>query len=252
MSSPRRWESGVLFACTGRKYILAGIRAAKSVRKHNPGLPIALFADWQAQGFSMEELGKTFDLVEGIDNPHRRSKVDLLERTPFERTLYLDTDTEVLEKIEDLFGVLDRFDMAVAHAMKRNFARRMVTWRVKLPMAFPQFNSGVMLYKANPEVLAFLRQWSEAFHSAGFDNDQTSLRELLWLSDLRFTVLPPEYNVRYMKYVRFWGKEEATPKILHMQKFHDHPAGLALKHFGRSVLGWIRKLGFDPKPKRKK
>ena len=70
-------------------------------------------------------------------------------------------------------------------------------------------------------MLEFLAKWKEAFHSAGIGKDQVTLRELLWLSDLNIYVLPPEYNVRYQKFVDIWARQptEAVPKILHMKKF---------------------------------
>ena len=78
-----------------------------------------------------------------------------------------------------------------------------------------------MLFKSSPAVLELLRAWGPAYHSAGFKKDQVTLRELLWLSDLRIHILPPEYNVRYEKYMRVWEEKEAIPRILHFSAFHE-------------------------------
>ena len=51
-------------------------------------------------------------------------------------------------------------------------------------------NSGVILFKSTTPVLAFLRAWQQAYHSAGFKKDQVTLRELLWGSDLRLISFP--------------------------------------------------------------
>ena len=85
----------------------------------------------------------------------------------------------------------------------------------RIPEAFPQLNGGVILYRANAAVHQMLADWKQAYHTAGFKWDQVTLRELLWKSDLRLFILPPEYNVRYSKYLEVWEADEARPKILH-------------------------------------
>jgi len=212
---------GVLYVATGRRYILSAIHSARSVRRHNPDLPIHLFADWQAQGFDFETNPAPFTSVGSINAGHYRSKVDYSVETPFEHTLYLDTDTRVLTDITPLFDLLDRFDIAVAHAPNR--LTRLMNWRVPVPVSFPQFNCGVMVYKNSEKVMKFLRDWIEAFHQAGFRSDQITFRELVWLSDLRVATLAPEYNLRHLKYFLVWGAREARPKILHLALFHQHP-----------------------------
>jgi hypothetical protein len=207
---------GVLYIAAGQAYAVAANHSARSVKALLPNLPVDIFTDSP----DVLESG-LFDRVEIIDSPHRRSKVDYLSRTRFERTLYLDTDTRVIEDISDLFGLLERFDIAMAHAHARNRRTHVEQWQIELPQSFPQLNGGVILYRSSERTLDFLQSWSSAYHEAGFSKDQTTLRELIWSSDLRLYVLPPEYNVRYEKYVRIWSPSEATPKILHYRRFHD-------------------------------
>jgi hypothetical protein len=140
--------------------------------------------------------------------------------TRFERTLYVDTDVCFVADVRDVFEVLDRFDIALAHAHTRNREVTTATWRTPLPAAFPQFNGGVILYKMNDGVGAFLNAWKNAYQTAGFAKDQVTLRELLWESNLQICTLPPEYNIRYRKYLWIWRKNEAQPKILHFAAFH--------------------------------
>jgi hypothetical protein len=214
-------ERGVLYIAAGRRFIRAAIRSAGFVRKHSPDLPIHLFANWRDWGYDFEHDPAPFTSVGEIESPHYRSKVDYSIRTPFERTLYLDADTRVLSDIRPVFDLLDRFDLALAHAPNR--VTRLTTWRTTLPHAFPQFNAGVFLYKSSPAVMALLREWVESFHTAGFRSDQITLRELLWLSDLRIATLPPEYNLRYNKYRWLWGRREARPVILHLPQYVRGP-----------------------------
>ena len=179
-----------------------------------PDIPIALFTDEQAQA----EVG-LFDLVLGIDAPHRRSKVDCLVRSPFKRTLYLDADIRLRCDVGELFDLLDVFDIAMAHAHARNRPATRAVWRRPLPDAFPQFNTGVILVRRTAGTEALLHEWALAYRAAGLAKDQVTLRELLWTSGLRIATLPPEYNLRYPKYLWLWSRHEARPRICHFRRY---------------------------------
>ena len=238
---------GILYIAAGEKYIHAAVQSARSVLKHCPGLSTHLFADWKNyDSFSFDQNPYPFTSVENISEPHRRSKVDYLPLTPYDRTLYLDTDTQLNADIQDMFRVLDRFDIALCHAHRRNDPTRQGIWRIKLPDAFPQHNGGVILYRRTPDVIHFMEEWRDKFREAGFQQDQMTLRELLWLSDLRMAVLPPEYNVRYIKYHYIWSKSEATSKIFHLKRLHTGWFWWILRpHFHR-FLKLIKRIGFKP------
>jgi hypothetical protein len=237
---------GILYVATGAKYIRAAIHSAETVREHSPGLATHLYADWQRHGFDFHASPRPFTSVASIERPHRRSKVDYIPRTPFDRTLFLDTDTALNADVRGLFQILDRFDIAIAHAHRRNAAVRLRPWRIQLPQAFPQFNAGVILYRRTPAVDAFLEDWRRSFHEAGFQQDQITLRELLWLSDLRIATLPPEFNVRFIKYHFLWAKEEAISQIFHRRRYHDGRWWVLnkwLRRLGRPLV----RMGIDPR-----
>ena len=244
---------GVLYIAAGEKYIRAAIQSANSVRKYCPDLPSHLFSDWHNYDvFDFDRSPYPFTSVERIPDPHRRSKVDYLSRTPFDLTLYLDTDTKLYTDIREMFGILDRFDIALTHAHRRNDPHRLAPWRIELPQAFPQYNGGVILYCKTPKVIGFLEDWRDHFKEAGLQQDQMTLRELLWLSDLRIATLPPEYNVRFVKYHYLWRKTEAQTKIFHLRKYHDGPLWKfkkLVKDLGRNFL---LRLDIDPSEVKKR
>lgn len=239
-------SQGILYIAAGARYIRAAIRSAESVRRHSPGLATHLYADWPDHGFDFRSSPAPFTSVETIDHPHRRSKVDLIARTPFDRTLYLDTDTALNADIRDVFRVLDRFDLALCHAHRRNTPERLAPWRLDLPRAFPQYNGGVILFKRTPPVIAFLESWGRAYHEAGFQQDQRTLRELLWLTDLRLATLPPEFNVRFIKYHFLWSTAEARTQLFHLRRFHDGPFWFVRKWIRTAGRPLVR-LGLDPR-----
>lgn len=207
--------SGVLYIVTGKPYIEAAVRSAQSVRRHSPSLKIDIFTDQHP-----EENG-LFDRVTIIPDPHRRSKVDWISHSRFERSLFLDSDTLVVSDISGMFDLLDNFDIAVAHAHARNQEKEKHIWKHQVPDVFPELNSGVLLFNNSMEARSLLERWAKAFHESGFWKDQITFRELLWSSECRFFILPPEYNLRYKRYLSFWPEREATPKILHHSEFNE-------------------------------
>ena len=235
---------GILYIATGKKYVQAAIRSARTVRKNSPELGIHLFTDAQNfDDFKFEGSPIPFTTVGKIDDPHRRSKVDYISRTPFERTLYLDTDTALNADISNMFRVLERFDIAMAHAQHRNTAGSLGPWRMELPQAFPQYNSGVILYRKTRTVIELLEDWSSNFEESGLRHDQPILRELLWLSELRIATLPPEYNVRFLKYHYLWSKSEAETKIFHLKQLHMGWWHWVFRDPIRMIQKVIRRLG---------
>lgn len=240
---------GVLYVATGKKYIDSAIHSARSVRKHNPELAIHLFSNWEEYGFDFRKSPVPFTSFDTVDSPHHHSKVDYSMRTPYDRTLFLDADTIVLGDINSLFDLLDRFDIALAHAPNRT--TRLNNWKFTVPVSFPQFNTGVMVYNRSEKVMKFLQDWIEAYYQAGFRSDQITFRELIWLSDLRVATLPPEYNLRQMKYLLLWGKREAKPKILHPHQPLFTRGPLWILKYNLKVL--LRRAGFEtPKEKSSK
>ena len=246
-------SQGILFVATGRKYARAARRSAASARRHCPDLAVHLFAGAQdLRDLAPSVDPRVFDTVEPISEPHRRSKLEYLSRTPFEWTLYLDSDTLIAADIREAFRLLERFDMALGHAHWRNKPSFSGAWKTDLPASFPQFNSGVILYRRSAKVLALLEDWHREYKLAGFQEDQRTLRELLWHSDLRIATLPPEYNVRFLKYPILWSRTEARPQILHLQMYHDGPFWF-LKNWGRQLGRLVlRALGSNAAQLRKK
>jgi hypothetical protein len=207
----------VIYVAKGPGYLDLAERSARSLRGTNPGLAIDLFTDQTvAPGL--------FDRVRPIPGGPTPKLASLTE-TRFDRTLYLDCDTLILAPLGDLFDVARRFDLAIAHDVRRTSALIRDSHREALPYAFPQFNSGVMLYRRTESMWAFLRDWQRLYREAGRSRDQVSLHDLLWSSDLRFYVLPPEFNLRRVTELDAWEPLDVRPTILHSHRLLQHLRG---------------------------
>lgn len=213
-------DKGVIYVATGPDYRALAQASARSLRAVEPGLAVDLFTD---------DAGAVtpgvFDAVHVIADPHPRSKLDCMAHTRFERTLFLDADTRVLAPLGDLFEVLDRFELALAHDVRRTSALIRAGHEVATPYAFPQLNSGVVLYRRSQVMLDFLAEWARRFSASGGTRDQPVLRDMLWKSDIRFWVLPPEFNLRRVTMLDAWEPEDAVPTILHSHRLMDHMRG---------------------------
>jgi hypothetical protein len=207
--------NGVIFAATGpEKYTQLAIRAARSLRRHNPELQIDLFTDNQC------ELSD-FDRVHVLTDPWARSRIDAMRLSRFDRTLMLDSDVIVLADIGDIFQVLDRFDIALAHDQERNSENAQNAWKTVLPAAFPQFNGGVIAVRRSDAVQAMLGDWASAVRDHATGRDQQVLREILWHSALRVATLPAEFNVLDIDLLKDWSVKKTAPRIVHQPMFHE-------------------------------
>jgi len=214
-------DRGVIYVATGAGYRDLAMASARSLRAVEPGLAVDLFTDAPEQ-----VPGGLFDAVHGIEDPHPRAKIGCMARTRFERTLFLDADTRVLAPLGDLFDLLERFELALAHDVRRASALVREGREEVTPYAFPQLNSGVVLYRRSPVMLAFLAEWARRHAEAGGGRDQPILKDMLWRSDIRFYVLPPEVNLRRVTMLDAWEPEDAVPTILHSHRLMDHMRGV--------------------------
>ena len=224
-------DRGFLFAATGEAYRDSAAEAARNLRTHCPGIAIDLFTDCPPA-----EPGP-FDAVHSLEAATPRPKVTAMQRTRFERSVFLDADLRIVADCSDIFELLDRFDLALAHDPMRNSDGALLSWRRPLPNAFPQLNSGVIGFRRSPEIMAFLEEWSAAIADHGTGKDQPTLRELLWDSQLRVAILPPEYNFWDLKQLDGMNESNAAPRIIHRRTLTQTPPSPAqLPH----LLGWFR------------
>tara|TARA_R110002020_G_scaffold441502_5_gene652383 strand:+ start:60 stop:806 length:747 start_codon:yes stop_codon:yes gene_type:complete len=215
---------GILYIAFGDNFLKEMVYSAESVKKHNPNLHITAFVDKKVQSEFIDE-------VELIDVAHLRPKIDYIEMTPYDQTLFLDTDTIIDYNIEDMFELLNNFDIAAGHdlARKRKKYSNTIPEYEEIPYIFSEVNTGVLVFQKNERVKKLLRTWRETFYRYyNFSPwDQPSFRISLWkgaMEDgLKLYVFPVEYNIRSKanreKQRRFhheFGEEHLKSRIYHM------------------------------------
>jgi hypothetical protein len=189
-----RAAAGVAYVATGPVYVQEAREAAARLKRHNPRVPICLITDQPAEPAFWDELVLIANPAFGF-----RDKI-LMGLCPFERFLFLDTDTTPLADISDLFQLLERFDLA-GHQLFEGHDCPVPG----IPDAFPEFNSGVLGFRRSPALNDFFARWlvnydhfyalnREGNYDYSNASDQKSFRQTVYESDLRVAILGPEYN----------------------------------------------------------
>ena len=180
---------------TGERHRLEACEAVGWIRPQLGGRPLWLVTD--APALVPDGL---FDAVLPHPQPRGtyRDKIAPLLRLPFRRTLFLDTDVQLLEPLDDLFALLHHVELVGCHAPVR-----WCQWAdPEVPEGFCELNSGVLGLRRSRRCRRLIRTWLATYDRAGVRFDQASLRSALWHGcqrGLRIWVLPPEYNLRTTK-----------------------------------------------------
>jgi hypothetical protein len=180
-------SKGILYAATGIKYVEEAAVSAMSAKQAMPGVKIHLFTD-------IEKVPEVFDGTSCIRDPRLNcyDKVLPMLNSPFEQTLFLDTDTYLCEDVSELFTMLGRFDMLACHIPIRGCNPIM-----GIPDSFPELNTGVLAFRRNDKTIAFFEKWLEYYEELGFKADQPAFRKALWVDhSISAYQLPVEYNLR--------------------------------------------------------
>lgn len=188
-------KRGFLYVANHIKYIKEAEVSVKSLKLWNAG-PTCLITsliDYKSDLFDQ------ILIAEEVAKYSYASKIFGLLKSPFDNIVFLDTDTFVCGNIENLFDILDHFDIAAAHENGRHKYPRGTTYTPILEHCFPELNTGVIvLNKARCQ--SFLTEWLSLFESyrerykSNFN--QFSFRDALLNSRLRIATLPIEYNFR--------------------------------------------------------
>jgi hypothetical protein len=225
---------GIVYMASGARFIEEACQSAASVKEYMPNVPTTLFTHKNINHQALDNV-RVEDGLSVAANA-KRLKVECLRQTPYQQTIFLDTDTHVCSDVSELFDLLNTFDLAVAHAPNRLYFDE-GAYPSDLPASFPEFNTGVLVYNSERDaVQSLLDAWRDRYlemKQLGADRDQISFREVLYESNVSFTTLTPEYNCRFSFPLFLDGRA----KILHARHSDlDFVEGLINHVSGRRTL----------------
>lgn len=205
-------SQGYLYVATGSGYLEEAEVSARQLRRCDPDVPIHLYTDAATRDNAKDP--EAFDVVTLLEAPQNNfhDKIAAMLASPFAKTIFVDTDTHQVNAF-NLWSVLDRFDMAFAYdPIRTDFDQP------DLPDAFPTPNTGLLAFRMTEAVGDVLRRWLVVYEeqlkaNPPVKHDQPAFRRVLYESNLRFLVLPDEFNLRVIYPHLFAGN--ATVKMLH-------------------------------------
>ena len=117
-----------------------------SLRSTNPSCPVTVFTDYKEilrspLDYKRNKIKNDFGL---------KPKVLGIKSSPYNRTIFLDTDTEVKGSVIPLFNFLDEFDFCLAKEFLHDNN---------------PFNTGVISFKSGPEVNSFIETWYSSMNN---------------------------------------------------------------------------------------
>jgi hypothetical protein len=170
-----------------------------SLKNMHPNLKVALFTNHDPKFELIDE-------VRIIDIKSDRVKQDYLYDSPYDNTLYMDCDTEVVGPIEEIFNLMNRFDLAAVQDQIRKDPKKSAKYSdyADIPDGFPEYAGGVILFRKCEAVENFFKVWRRNFKRwyklTKEVRDQPSFRVSLWqCQNLKLHTLPPEFNQRTKK-----------------------------------------------------
>lgn len=199
---------GAIYVAYGKDYFREAENSAASLKEHNQ-LSCICFCDGD---YGPSEVFDSIVLYERTE-VNRNYKIKAILNSPFERTVYIDTDTFVCGDLSSALKLLDRFDFALVHSPiaygKSPSSSTELT--ASIPEAFIEFNGGVLFYRKSRASMAVFNNWLELYNKTSRKLDQPTLRESIYFSEARFYVLPPEFNLTFTGPVFL----EGSARILH-------------------------------------
>ena len=207
-----RMTRGAIYVVTHDQRYLNLLRAsAEGLKRVMPDLPITVFSQFPVVG--------AFDDVKIIkpEGDGFYDKARLILQSPYEQTVFVDTDIYVVQRFDELFTLLDRFDFAATHEEYLNTDWFSHYPRPDIPASYPEFNTGILAYRRCAAMNQLLENWSDLYKTflsqnpGKATNDQPFFRAAAYYSEARAATLGREYNCKF----RGQGYLNGPVKLLH-------------------------------------
>ncbi len=185
---------GFLYIAIGKRYLIEAEISVRSLKRFTK-YPACLITGDE------EYKNELFDIIIREKMPGDFvAKIIGVAKTPFERTVYLDNDTFICAPIDEMFDVLDFFDMCMMpfHFLHSYnfFSTYNPEFKLKYEKIIPEYHFGVMVYRMNDAVKNLMADWLVKHEEMHIKADCSSFREAYFdhIPFVRIAPLPFEYN----------------------------------------------------------
>ena len=208
---------GYVYSATGKEYVLEALNSIASLYEIDPDANVVLNLDHDGYDFDFDSRIQ-LKILPDVKYP-KQAKIISIANAPFDKAIFVDTDTLFIGSTNSVFETLSKFDLAVCFAPIKNLTKDK---RVADPIeCYSGYNSGFIgVNLKRRKVVDFLRNWEKQYAIDYQVNqmDQYSFNQLLYDSDLRILTLPQEYNFR-MDLISSISHLGMSVKLVHSRRF---------------------------------
>lgn len=154
-------KEGVIYiSCNSHRHYKEAIKSASSVLEYNPDIDITLLTD-----SAQRELGQiNYKQFHSPVHHPLKEKCKMMRESPYDKTLFLDTDTKIMGDISPIFNYLDDYDLAVANAPNVDSEQERFSEDFFVSYKIPNiYNTGVVGFRNNGRVNDFFELWWNRF-----------------------------------------------------------------------------------------
>lgn len=187
-------SKGVLYYAIGEEYVQQAELSAESLKSHSD-INVTLFTD------VVDISAQCFDQIYTIDSTEYPffDRIEHFKKMPYDKNIYLDTDTYICGNISPIFDLLERVDIAAAFNESRDTAAEHMKYKtidLNAPDTFPEYQCGVIGFCDNERVDELFNDWRRRYRPYRDENliDQPHFREALFNVEVSIGTLPTEYN----------------------------------------------------------
>lgn len=207
---------GYLYVAIGEKFLKEAIISANSLRKIDNNAHITLVTDNKIDATVFNNIIVKPTTINNFREGLLYKVEHIYNSSPYDKTLFLDTDTYICESCLDLFKLLDFFDLAIAQD-PTDVNRAKIPESLEQLKASDLYNTGVILFIKNQRNEALFTNWLNIYKSkinqktVNKENDQTSFIESWLQSESKIYVLSHAWNAR----TPFFFTLNQSVKIIH-------------------------------------
>jgi hypothetical protein len=196
---------GLVYVAYGPKAVKGVSESIVSARKFHPGLAAAVVSDRSIPGVSVTLVNQpdTGDLI-------YEYKTLVYELSPFDLTLFLDADTQVVGSLQAGFTALDKgWDLAAALDLHPVIGEIDYTFPddkaatlncIGVP-DYPHVNSGMLFFRKSVECEEAFKQWNREWARFKY-RDQAAFQRAVFLSDATMYILGWQWNTHKQRFAK--------------------------------------------------
>ena len=238
---------GCIYVAYGFVYWMYAVHSALTLRATNQALRAVLVTNLDLPNpvIDGQPLFERLIHHRAEDGANRVDKLSVDLLSPFEKTVYLDCDTEIWADLSPMFRLLDNYDMALRQLNVVTTKQYEILPGLTAHQAgFAEWNAGVIFFRKTRTTHAVFSRWREIFLDEGMKKDQPSFaRAVLAHPELRLLPMSPAWNIKPTPaYEVDWiDLRSGDIRILHYRKPFTMPSvAMGINRSFELVYGSIR------------